>query len=81
MKKFPEKTLQINVNDKNKCLGCVGCHEMQYKLNLLDEKIFPLLKDDSIPIISCTSTVSEDIFAQVKRRILDEDSSNNNFNF
>lgn len=50
MKKFPKSTLHVNANDSNKCLGLVGCHEMQYKLNLLDSNVFPLLKDDSIPI-------------------------------
>lgn len=50
MRKFPKSTLHVNANDKNKCLGCVSVHEMQYKLNKLDPKVFPLLKDDSIPI-------------------------------
>lgn len=50
MQKFPENTLHVNANDKNRCLGCVGVHEMQYKLNKLDSKVFPLLADDSIPI-------------------------------
>lgn len=50
MKKFPKSTLHVNANDSNKCLGLVGCHEMQYKLNLLDSNVFPLLKDDSVPV-------------------------------
>lgn len=55
MQKFPKNTLHVNANDRNRCLGCVGVHEMQYKLNKLDSQVFPLLADDTIPISNCSS--------------------------
>ncbi len=70
MRKFPEKTLHINANDKNKCLGAVGVHEMQCKLNLIDPEIFPLLNDDSIPQIRLQIPTEDlDIFEIVQKRV------------
>ncbi|XP_015363613.1 PREDICTED: ribonuclease Z, mitochondrial isoform X1 [Diuraphis noxia] len=52
MKLFPSETYHLLLNNENKCLGSTAIHRIQYKLNMLDENIYPLLKDDGIPIIS-----------------------------
>jgi len=54
MKLFPSETYHLLLNNENKCLGSTAIHRIQYKLNMLDENIYPLLKDNGIP--------SEDIF-------------------
>lgn len=49
MKLFPSETYHLLLNNENKCLGSTAIHRIQYKLNMLDENIFPLLKDNGIP--------------------------------
>lgn len=49
MNLFPSKTYHLILNDENKCLGSTAIHRIQYKLNMLDEQIYPLLKDKGIP--------------------------------
>ncbi|CAI6346770.1 unnamed protein product [Macrosiphum euphorbiae] len=51
MKLFPSETYHLLLNNENKCLGSTAIHRIQYKLNMLDENIYPLLKDNGIPII------------------------------
>ncbi|XP_050542925.1 ribonuclease Z, mitochondrial [Daktulosphaira vitifoliae] len=52
---FPSETYHLLLNNENKCLGSTAIHRIQYKLNMLDEKIFPLLKDNGIPILKGSS--------------------------
>lgn len=49
MKLFPPETYHLLLNNENKCLGSTAIHRIQYKLNMLDENIYPLLKDNGIP--------------------------------
>lgn len=49
MKLFPPETYHLLLNNENKCLGSTAIHRIQYKLNMLDEDIYPLLKDTGIP--------------------------------
>lgn len=49
MKLFPPETYHLLLNDENECLGSSAIHRIQYKLNMLDEHIYPLLKDKGIP--------------------------------
>lgn len=49
MNLFPSTTYHLILNDENKCLGSTAIHRIQYKLHLLDEQIYPLLKDKGIP--------------------------------
>jgi len=49
MKLFPSETYHLLLNNENKCLGSTAIHRIQYKLNMLDEHIYPLLKDNGIP--------------------------------
>lgn len=49
IKLFPVETYHLLLNNENKCLGSTAIHRIQYKLNMLDENIFPLLKDNGIP--------------------------------
>lgn len=49
MKLFPSETYHLLLNNENDCLGSTAIHRIQYKLNMLDEIIFPLLKDSGIP--------------------------------
>lgn len=49
MNLFPPKTFHLLLNNENKCLGSTAIHRIQYKLNMLDEHIYPLLKDKGIP--------------------------------
>jgi len=49
MNLFPPETYHLLLNNENKCLGSTAIHRIQYKLNMLDEDIYPLLKDKGIP--------------------------------
>lgn len=49
MKLFPSETYHLLLNNENKCLGSTAIHRIQYKLNMLDEHIYPLLEDKGIP--------------------------------
>lgn len=49
MKLFPSETYHLLLNNENKCLGSTAIHRIQYKLNMLDDNIYPLLKDKGIP--------------------------------
>lgn len=49
MKLFPPETYHLLLNNENKCLGSTAIHRIQYKLNMLDDTIYPLLKDKGIP--------------------------------
>uniref|UniRef100_A0A2S2QAT2 Zinc phosphodiesterase ELAC protein 2 n=1 Tax=Sipha flava TaxID=143950 RepID=A0A2S2QAT2_9HEMI len=51
MKLFPPETYHLLLNNENKCLGSTAIHRIQYKLNMLDEDIYPLLKDTGIPFL------------------------------
>lgn len=76
--RFPKETQHVYINERNACLGHVGVHEMQYKLNMLDEKIFPLLSDEYIPKVS-TGRYTEDpdkIFAKARQQLLPKSTGN-----
>lgn len=59
MKLFPPETYHLLLNNENKCLGSTAIHRIQYKLNMLDEDIYPLLKDTGIP---CKNTLKILVF-------------------
>ncbi|KAG8225915.1 hypothetical protein J437_LFUL005951, partial [Ladona fulva] len=48
---FPVSTTHISIGEGNVCSGSIAVHRLQYKLNLLHPKIFPLLADSGIPSI------------------------------
>lgn len=50
MARFSLSTSHIIINESNTCMGSVAVHRIQYKLNLLNDNIFPLLKDGGIPV-------------------------------
>lgn len=67
MNLFPSKTYHLILNDENKCLGSTAIHRIQYKLNMLDEQIYPLLKDKGIPskniiVLYITITMFKTVF-------------------
>ncbi|XP_050670855.1 ribonuclease Z, mitochondrial isoform X5 [Leptidea sinapis] len=51
MAKFGATTNHLVLNDLNSCLGSEAVHRIQHKLHLLNEDIFPLLKDVSVPAV------------------------------
>lgn len=80
MKRFDESVLHVNANEDNHCLGCIGAHEIQYKLNLIDENIFPLLKDDSIQTVEIDELTDEgklDALLDTERVVSDEKNTGN----
>lgn len=50
MSRFSPSTSHIIINDSSVCMGSEAVHRIQYKLNLLNDNIFPLLGDSGIPI-------------------------------
>lgn len=73
MNQFPEKTVHVNVNDSNTCLGLIGPHFLQTKLHQLDPEVFPLLNDRGIIEVENSpdrkkSTYVEAILQRAKRR-------------
>lgn len=50
MSRFTPSTSHIVLNDASSCMGLVGVHAIQHKLNLLSDNLFPLLNDRSIPL-------------------------------
>ncbi|XP_018335191.1 ribonuclease Z, mitochondrial isoform X2 [Agrilus planipennis] len=45
MEQFTPSTFHLAMNDLNTCMGSISVHRIQYKLNLLSNRIFPLLGD------------------------------------
>ena len=43
---FSPSTKHLVVNESNTCLGSEAVHRVQYQLNLLEPKIFPLLHEN-----------------------------------
>ncbi|XP_065203622.1 ribonuclease Z, mitochondrial [Planococcus citri] len=77
MKRFPESVLHVNVNDSNNCMGNIGPHVLQRQLNYLDEDIFPLLADKSIPIVDVplnkkVSLDPDDILKRCAERVAEQ---------
>ncbi|XP_068213231.1 ribonuclease Z, mitochondrial-like [Palaemon carinicauda] len=50
MSRFSKSTSHLCINEGSLCMGSEAVHRIQYKLNLLSEHLFPLLKDQSIPL-------------------------------
>ena len=50
MARFSPSTSHIIINDTNSCMGSEAVHRIQYKLNLLNNNLFPLLRDAGIPM-------------------------------
>lgn len=50
MARFSPSTSHIILNEANSCMGSEAVHRIQYKLNLLSDSLFPLLRDTGIPI-------------------------------
>lgn len=61
MDRFPETTIHVNVNERNRCLGSSAIHEAQYKLNMLEDNLFPLLKDVSLPLVKVSTPVRKSL--------------------
>lgn len=61
MSRFSASTDHIIINDVNLCQGLVDVHTMQYKLNHLNNTVFPLLKDNSIPVFRETDSGKETV--------------------
>ncbi|XP_050298698.1 ribonuclease Z, mitochondrial isoform X2 [Anthonomus grandis grandis] len=66
MDKFSPSTVHIPVNELNSCMGSVAVHRIQYKLNLLSEDFFPLLRDHGTP------DICEAVNHQTKRQKCDD---------
>lgn len=49
MARFSPSTSHVIINDANSCMGSEAVHRIQYKLNLLNDNLFPLLGDNGIP--------------------------------
>lgn len=45
------------INESNKCMGSSAVHRIQYKLNLLSSRIFPLLEDKRVDVEKETVTL------------------------
>nr|XP_045597729.1 ribonuclease Z, mitochondrial-like isoform X1 [Procambarus clarkii] len=60
MARFSPSTSHIVINNESSCMGSEAVHRIQYKLNNLSERLFPLLKDAGIPFKDI-STVEESI--------------------
>lgn len=49
MARFSPSTSHVIINDANSCMGSEAVHRIQYKLNHLNDNLFPLLGDNGIP--------------------------------
>lgn len=45
MEDFPIGTRHLLMNTANSCLGSTAVHRIQYKLNIIEPDVFPLLYD------------------------------------
>ncbi|XP_060802731.1 ribonuclease Z, mitochondrial isoform X2 [Amyelois transitella] len=63
---FGRNTKHLVLNSQNSCLGSEAVHRTQHKLHLLDQDIFPLLKDLSIPAVWSASPLQTESPAKIK---------------
>lgn len=79
MEKFPTAR-HLVINEDNFCLGSVAVHELQYKLNLINSDIFPLLDSCGMDVASVknnkTTKVSNLFPAETVQAASEPDVSN-----
>ncbi|XP_050346444.1 ribonuclease Z, mitochondrial [Nymphalis io] len=51
MSRFGATTQHLVLNAQNTCMGSEAVHRSQHRLHLLDEEMFPLLRDASVPAL------------------------------
>ncbi|XP_074040729.1 ribonuclease Z isoform X2 [Leptinotarsa decemlineata] len=69
--KFSPSTQHIMLNEFNTCMGSESVYRIQYKLNLLSDELFPLLRDKG------TQVIREISGANVKKKQKYEDGTGN----